>query len=217
MLKTINLLLSILLVTLLFSCKEVSEKKLQTENSAASEEIVTSPAETDEEIVEVNSLKGIVFRDVSEIPQLKNYEMEEGAAIVLPNVSITDIKYGITRLRNQNSHLILLEEFIHENNNPKAKYKILETLIITGVKEDEYISICDCRLNGVSDDEIIAIVKADDEKEYFDRIVRAWRADSKSETIIPIRNLKNIDCENIGYGLQGCGEDEPLEIENTTE
>ena len=63
-----------------------------------------------------------------------------------------------------------------------------------------YISYQLCRKDTVDDSEIIALVELE-QKQYFNRVKKAWRADRKQRKIIPI-DIKNIDCFNEGYGAE---------------
>jgi len=82
----------------------------------------------------------------------------------------------------------------------KQKYKILDTINIGKLKDNEIIVCRVCRQDEVFDSEIIAIVIADD-KDVFDRIVKAWRADTKTGRFTKIENLNKITCENEWYGV----------------
>jgi len=44
-------------------------------------------------------------------------------------------------------------------------------------------------------------VIVDEDKEFYDKIVSAWRADTKTGTISPIGNVARISCVNPGYGV----------------
>lgn len=184
----------------LLSCK----RDLDVEVSNQKEEVAQSNKHE-------NLLYGIIFREISEIPQLKDYEHLAGSVIYNIGTSQTDYKYGVSHFKYKKSNLIILEEIIKERNDQKVKYKILDTITYNNLKEDEYIAICTCRINSVDNSEIIAVVKADHDNEYFNRIVKAWRANTKTKKIIQIESLQNIDCINEGYGMDGRGEDENLE------
>ena len=80
-----------------------------------------------------------------------------------------------------------------------ARYKILDTIRIEKLKDREYFAI-DCKQDGTMlDNEIIAIVRLEDGEDfyadgenYFNKVIRAWRADTKTGRIKPIENLKGI-------------------------
>lgn len=162
-----------------------------------------------------NPMNGIVFSDIAEIPELKGYVLDAGSVIDNIGKRPELFKYTVAQYSNNKNHLIILKELIKVAGSPKVKYKILDTLLTERVKQDEYLVICTCRLNGIDDTEIIAVVKADDDKAYYDVVVKAWRADTQSEKIVPITALNGIDCINIGFGMDGDGEAEDSESEIT--
>ncbi|WP_103867605.1 hypothetical protein [Aquimarina sp. I32.4] len=56
-----------------------------------------------------------------------------------------------------------------------------------------------CFKDGKQDEEIIAIAKYEEE-EFLTKILKAWRADRKTEKIIEIP-VKGIKVENMEYGI----------------
>ena len=132
---------------------------------------------------------------------MKNFEFQAGSMIDYEGQKPIEYKFGISQFFNKGKYLLILEEKIRGKNKDISN-KILDTIIINSLKEDEIISLCTCRLNSINNSEIIAIVK--DEKndtEYLNKIVKAWKANSKDGRIIPINNLNEIDCVNESFGL----------------
>lgn len=80
-------------------------------------------------------------------------------------------------------------------------YKILDTVHVGKIGEEVDLSICTCMQGIIPDNEIIALVKSDFGKEYYDEIIRAWRADTDNGKFRPIRHTKDIRCSNLGYGV----------------
>ena len=56
-----------------------------------------------------------------------------------------------------------------------------------------------CKLNGQKSPTIIAIVK-DQNTEYLDKVLKAWKADLQLGKIVKIET-KGITCLNEGYGI----------------
>ena len=137
---------------------------------------------------------------------------QAGSVIDKVGGPVIGYKYGISQFTNGKNTMIVFEEIVGVPNNPQPKYKILDTLLINALNKDEQIAICTCRMNKNHDSEIIAIVKYDTDKEYYDNVIKAWRADTKTEILIPISNLKNIDCINEGFGSEGCSGEEGVDL-----
>jgi len=177
----------------LLSCRNTEEQKIQTDQT-----VITDTATAEKP----NELYGTIFREISEVPQLKDY-VDQGGSILEPKDSLGNYKYAIGQYGNDKNFLIVLEELIKEPNNPKSKFKILDTLNIQKLNPDEILTYTTCRLNKIHDSKIIAIVKShsSDDVEFYDHIVKAWRADTKTQKIVPIEDVKGIDCINEGYGL----------------
>lgn len=147
-----------------------------------------------------NSLKGKVYTQISEIPELKDFEFQAGSMIDYEGKSSHEYKFGVSQFFDKDKYLIILEE--KQAKGKKTSNKILDTIMIKDILENESISLCTCRINGKGNSEIIAVVKNEsDENEYLKKVVKAWKVDSKAGKIFPINNLKEIDCVNEGYGL----------------
>ncbi len=157
-----------------------------------------------------NYLCGIIYRHEKEVPQLKNYKDVGGSVIDNIKDNSSNYEFGIAHLTDSIRHILIFEKFVREPNNSQPKYQILDTINIGIIRENEYIAYCHCRQDTTFDPEIIALVVADEDKEYYDKIVRAWRADTKIGKIILLKNTKGINCVNEGYGLD-CGEDQSID------
>ncbi len=152
-------------------------------------------------IEETNSLKGKIYTEINEIPELKNFEFQAASMIDYEGQKPIEYKFGISQFFNNGKYLLILEEKIRGKSKDISN-KILDTIMINSLKKDEIISLCTCRINGINNSEIIAVVKDENnDTEYLNKIVKAWKAKSKNGRIIPINNLNEIDCVNESYGL----------------
>jgi hypothetical protein len=148
-----------------------------------------------------NTLEGIIYRDKNEIKELLKYEDVGGAVIEFAQDTANNMDFGISQFMDtiNNKRIILFEKFIEEKGNPKPKYQIIDTLNIDNLKENENVEYCNCRQDTLPDSEIIAIVEIED-KEYYNKIRKAWRADTKTGKIVPIIDTKKINCETAWQG-----------------
>ncbi|MEN0008004.1 hypothetical protein [Flavobacterium nitrogenifigens] len=192
--KKVMPLFACLLAFALFCCKNTEEPETPSPETAVIDTLATEKA---------NPLSGIVYREISEIPQLKEYENQAGSMIHTEKDANGNYKYAISQYGNDKNYLLVFQELVKEADNPKTKYKILDTLNIPKLAIDEHIAACSCRLNKIGDSEIIAIVKSQgsDDIEYYEHIIKAWRANTQTHTIVPIEDVKGIDCANEGYGI----------------
>jgi hypothetical protein len=156
-----------------------------------------------------NPLYGKIFRNTSDIPELRNFTSMGGSVMEAGKTEKDDYRFGVGSYRDKNDFIVcIFEEFLKAEEKGKVKYKILDTINIGQVKETEYLTYCNCRQDTIWDSEIIALVIADHDNEFYERIIKAWRANTKTGKIEIIKNLKGINCSNEGYGADGCGEDE---------
>ena len=147
-----------------------------------------------------NPLYGIIYRDNNEVLQLKNFKEVGGSVMDGFTDNLGNYKFGISEFINNTKHILTFEQLIKEPDKPKSKFKILDTLNIDVIDRNGYVSYCTCRQDTIFDYEIIALVIADEDKEFYNKIIKAWRADTKTGTILPIQNLAGINCVNPGYG-----------------
>ncbi|WP_046673922.1 hypothetical protein [Sphingobacterium sp. Ag1] len=148
-----------------------------------------------------NPLYGKVFREINEIAELKSYTYTTGALIETDKNTQGDFRFAAGYFTNAKNGVCILEELLPDDSKGKVKYKILDTINIQKLKSNEQLSLCNCKQGDKPDSEIIAISRVDEHKEYFDKIVKAWRMDTKSQKIIPLKDTKGISCLNEGYGI----------------
>ena len=131
---------------------------------------------------------------VKEIDFFKNYSDAGGTMIE----SYNGKDYCISHFYKNKKHLIVLNQIV-KLDKQKVKYLALDMIEISGINENLSLSFGLCRKNKNADSEIIAVHLNEDE-EYFNKILIAWRADRKKSTIYEIKS-ENIDCTNDGYGV----------------
>ncbi len=143
-----------------------------------------------------NPLYGKIYKRITDIPELKNWTKLGGGVIYPKNSENQDLQFGISNYKDDNGDMVfILQEFVEQDEKGKnPKYKILDTLNIGKLKNNELAWYQQCRKNTIFDSEIIAIVVAGECKNYEDNIVKAWRANTKTGKIQTIENLIGIDC-----------------------
>ena len=146
-----------------------------------------------------NLLGGKVFKSGKEVSELTNWTHGGGAVIHTGKNENGTFRFSVGRYIDENETLIItFEEFLYDEYG-NVNFKVLDIINIGRLKENENLEYCDCRLDKVLDSEIIAVVIWED-KEFHDKIVKAWRANTKTGKIEPI-GIEEIDCENEGYGV----------------
>lgn len=146
-----------------------------------------------------NPFYGKVYMNIKDILELKHWK-ELGGAVV---DNRKDARFGIGYYENENGEIVCtFDEFSQQRDEKgRVRFKILDIVNIGMLKNNEYFTLQTCKRDTIQDIEIIAIVIADHDKEYYDIIVKAWRANRKTGRIEPIENIDGITCMNVGYGV----------------
>lgn len=166
----------IFLTLLVLSCKEQKE----------GEKIVT---ETDPTI-----FNG-VYMDFREMDALEGYEKVTDTSIFIEGNY--DPAFRLTELKNKQHTLVLFSKST-VNEELKEIKKVIDTLIIKGIPKDNFITIGYCSLGGKYDQEIVAIVQPTNQSK-IEKVVKAWKANLKTEDFEEIYNLDSIICWNEHY------------------
>ncbi|MBL7935271.1 MAG: hypothetical protein JNM51_05615 [Bacteroidia bacterium] len=148
-----------------------------------------------------NPLHNKIYRNVDELLGIK-YEGTPSGAMIQGNNIRKDKEFGISHITLDKRNIITFEEIIRENGNPKPKYLVLDTINVDNLNKSEFITYCNCRRDSIDDSEIIALVEFEEDTEYYHKIIKAWRADTKTGKITIIKNTKGINCINEGYGAE---------------
>ncbi|WP_147420409.1 hypothetical protein [Sphingobacterium detergens] len=150
-----------------------------------------------------NPLYGKIFREINEIPGLASYAHASGAVIDASKSESGDYRFAAGYYTSDKNGICILNELLDDKENGKGqvKYKILDTINIRKLKANEQLSLCNCRIGNKFDSEIVAISVVEEDKEYFNKTLKAWRLNTKTGKIDPIQNTKTINCANEGYGI----------------
>jgi hypothetical protein len=143
---------------------------------------------------EIDSASKIVERILSE-QAVREHEYRGGAAIG----QIGGQEYAISYVAQGDKHMVLLQRLVDRKESGEANYAILDVLILSPPSDSEELVFGFCGKDGLFDQEIIALVVYED-KEYFRKIVRAWRADRRQEKISEV-SPQQIICKNEGWGV----------------
>ncbi|MBO9702259.1 MAG: hypothetical protein J7604_18765 [Sporocytophaga sp.] len=188
----INILIALLVILILVGCENFGNKD--------------------------NPMFGKVFRDANELPDFKGYDEIGGSVIESSKDEEGDFRFGFTHLQKKDKHIIILDEISKPSENGKVKFKILDTIYIDNVKENQFIAYGNCSQGNVSNEEIIALVIDTDDENDYDKIIKAWYADTKNGRIKPITNTKGIKCKRvIGSGDEEIDESVPIDTIDFTD
>lgn len=144
-----------------------------------------------------NLLKGIIYRDISTITAFKGYEFIKGS-VTGKEDSLRNYNYGLEHIRGKKNDVVIFCRILNRKDSPNPDYQILDTINVDIINDNVELNWGNCRLDTVVNSEIIALFYYDNEKLFYDRIIKAWKVDFKQERIIPISNTKGIDCINEG-------------------
>jgi len=144
-----------------------------------------------------NPFYGKTYINIEEIPELKYHQIYCGGW------AIGEKNNNNEYYKDDNENVVcIFTEILGHNENGKAIRKLLDTINIGKLKNEEQLSWGDCYQDTIWNPELIAIIIGKD-KEYFDKVVKAWRADTETKKIQLIDNPEGIIVYNEGYGLGG--------------
>jgi len=148
-----------------------------------------------------NKQNPLYGKNTKEIPELKPWNNYGSIIEAGGKDENGNYRFGISLFKDKNENIIcVFTEFLEHDEEGIPKKKILDAINVGKLEDKENLNYCNCRQNTIFDSEIIAIVIEED-KEIFDKIIKAWRANTKTGRIEPIESIKEIDCENYGYGV----------------
>ena len=130
-----------------------------------------------------NSLYGKEYRDLSDIPEFSDYKTLRGDMLTSDD---NEKELCFEHYRNENNHNIgILAEIIgretlYENWNI-AKYKLLDTISIGKITENEFLSIRRCDKDTITEEKTIIISIVSEDKEFNRTIHNAWYVNLKTE------------------------------------
>ena len=142
-----------------------------------------------------NPLHGMIYREASTLPGFKGYE-DLGGSVIGDVDSAGNYGFGIEVLKNGTDHVVIFERIIPRKDTSVPFYELLDTLEVHGITDSMEVFYGLCRQDTVSNSAIVAVAYLDKEP-YFKRVVKAWRADYKTQSFVSIPDTKNIDCINL--------------------
>jgi hypothetical protein len=162
-----------------------------------------------------NPMYGMVYSDHSKVVQFKNYLYQGGSVIGEKNkTGAYDFSFNLLSCQNRN--IIVLSKTIGYKNQKDGSMmplqKILDTVNIHHIKPDEEIVFFQCCQDTTLRPGLIALaIKEKKNKAHLDRIIMAWMCDTKSGNIIPLNEVKGINCMNEEY--ESTGEENPPSLD----
>jgi|GEM_PF-4173716 len=192
--KTAIILVGILLIA--SACNQRPNRTVSSENA-----IVVETKEESFDYCDIscklNLLDGQIFRRNRELAALVNWT-SVGGSLIDTSSNDQDVKFAIGHYIDENENAIVTLEKLLYGALELIGFKVLDAINVGKLNENELLQAFQCRLNMVYDNEIIAVVIWESDKEFFDKVIRAWRADTKTGKIKEI-DIEGIDCENIGF------------------
>lgn len=165
--KILNLFLIFILLT---GCKDKSEEQ-------------TTEAEK-------SSIFDRFYQNYTEIGFLEDYRKISDTVIFGEEY---DPGFRLTGLQKEDHNLVLFNTIsLDEKRN--ASYRIIDTLVITNLQPNEYVSIGYCQNEFIDDQEIISVVE-ETESRFVEKINRAWRANVETGEFEKIP-VDGIECWN---------------------
>jgi|WetSurMetagenome_2_1015567.scaffolds.fasta_scaffold246302_3 hypothetical protein len=130
-------------------------------------------------------------------PPLKDGLKEESGNMIGDPINNTN--YSVAFMSNEGSNMLWLESSSSRNIKGLPIWKVLDVIAAPNYGKDETLIIGFCKIDDRSDSEVLAVVKYEQNKKYFNNVIKAWRANrakGKFESI----TTKGISCLNESYG-----------------
>jgi hypothetical protein len=141
----------------------------------------------------IHSLIGKEFFKLENEIVFEEYVIKQGGGYLLQRDNF-DAQFGINFYSSDEKHFLLFSKFSN------SRHKILDIIEINkkdfqGKKITEY-----CSTKKGWSTEIIALVN-NTNTEFYTKILKAWRANRKSEKFEKVRPKKIINCGNESFGI----------------
>jgi len=198
-----NKLIIFLFALLIIGCKKNQSNDIETEVISDVKETplapdIIQPTKTNDSI----TIFDIVYRDIKNIEYFNDFDMNSGTVV---NYKESKWEYALVEMQHKNKRIIILEKII-ETGKPKKNYKILDTIHINNLTENEFTSVGICYDNDKEDSRIFTIINGNVNANHFDielftNIKRAWKANLETAKIEEVSDIKGISCMNEGYGI----------------
>jgi hypothetical protein len=130
-------------------------------------------------------------------PPLKDGLKEESGNVI--GDPIDNTMYSVALISSGDLQMLWLESSSSRNNKGQAIWKVFDVIAAPTYGKDQTLVIGFCKIDDKSDPEVIAVVNYEQDKKYFNKIIKAWRANrtkGKFESITP----KGVSCWNESYG-----------------
>jgi hypothetical protein len=158
----------------------------------------TSQPPPGESLDSVRQTAPIVYRDISELPQYRDFERTGGTLIGQTSGAPVRRRFAFGSIRRGDERRIILKRVLPQNGS-RVSYQFLAELDVSSVDSTQGVGYGTCWRNGASNDLIVAVFEYED-VEYYDKVSRAWLADTTNFTFEPI-DPSGVECVNDGYGI----------------
>lgn len=120
---------------------------------------------------------------------------------LIPSKSGVDIPmdFGIREVSRGKLRMLWLERVTQRDVRGVPRWKVIDVLTLPRIGRNQVLAHSLCFIGGEYEPEVLAIFDYED-KEYFTRARRAWRANRRGEKFVEIPANK-LRCENEGWGL----------------
>jgi hypothetical protein len=127
--------------------------------------------------------------------------LKSGNHFLVASKSGVDIPldFGIREVSKGKIRMLWLERVAERNAKSVLRWEVLDVLVLPPVKKNQVLAASYCFIGKEYEPEVFAIFNYQD-KQYFTRARRAWRANRFEERFEEIPT-KNIRCENEGWGV----------------
>jgi hypothetical protein len=107
--------------------------------------------------------------------------------------------FGIRSVYKARLRMLWFERVTQRDAKSVLQWKVLDVLALPPIRKNQILAHSICFIGDEFEPEVLGIFDYQD-KQYFTRVRRAWRANRLSEKFEEIP-AKNIKCENEGWGV----------------
>ncbi len=145
-----------------------------------------------EKVVQSDDLKEFRYRKLTDLKIFKDY------TIISSVILDSDNSKSLSYLKNRDTHILALEEIL-ESSSSKVRFMLLDTVHYNSNNPNIITDLNECKnIDDTKMKNIVAFSEYED-KEYFDKTLKAWRIDlinNKFELI----DRNKVKCLNISFG-----------------
>jgi|GEM_PF-5291485 len=173
---------------------EINQNSLQI-NKDINKKIYWDAAKSDLNRVNQHKSSKIEYRRLTDLKIFKDFEI-----ISTSTINSVERNRCLTYLKNSDIHVLALEEIVNSISK-EAAYILLDTVYYLSNSEEALTDLIECEKIDDADAKQIFAFSEYEDKEYFDKTLKAWKVDLKNNKFNLI-DPKKVRCVNIAFDYE---------------